>query len=215
VALYRVGPGFPRIVEDDLRPGLGAVRYLIDASACAPFEVAMDRVAAWLRDNPAPFDPTTAQESQHLEFKSAAWKSQNPSIPDKVINESIVKSVAALLNADGGILVIGVEDRTNAVIGIEPDLEHLGVDLDAYENRLTTLLITSLGSAATTNARIEFEPREDRTVCLVTVRASPRPVFADSPVGRDKRNLFWVRMNNTTRELEGQDLVDYIREHWG
>jgi hypothetical protein len=215
VHLYRVGTGFPRIVEDDLRPGLGSVRYLIDASACVPFEVEPERVAAWLKDNGAPFDPVTGQESQHLEFKASAWKSQDPAVPDKVINESIVKSVAALLNSDGGALVIGVEDRTNAVLGIDPDLRHLGVDLDTYENRLTTLFVTALGSAATTRVRLEFKPREGQTVCVVTVRPSPRPVFAHSPVARDKRNRFWVRINNTTRELEGQDLVDYIRDHWG
>lgn len=34
---YRVGPGFPRLVETDLPPGVGAIRYTLAIAACLPF----------------------------------------------------------------------------------------------------------------------------------------------------------------------------------
>ncbi len=38
-SFYRVRTGFPRIVEQDLRPGVGDVRYTLSVAACEPFAV--------------------------------------------------------------------------------------------------------------------------------------------------------------------------------
>lgn len=214
-AYYRVGIGFPRIVEDDLRPGLGAVRYMIDASACAPFEIAQEQVAAWIRDAPVPEDPITSDEGQHLEFKASAWAAQDPNVPPKVINEGIVKTIAGFLNAEGGLLVIGVEDRTRKPVGIGPDLDFLDADLDDYENRLTTMVITAVGAAAAANVRVSFEERDGATTCHLAVRPSASPVFSDSPAKKDRSGIFWARINNSTRELAADELIRYIRTNWG
>lgn len=34
---YRVGPGFPRLIETDLPPGVGGIRYVLAIAACSPF----------------------------------------------------------------------------------------------------------------------------------------------------------------------------------
>lgn len=215
VAYYRVGIGFPRIVEDDLRPGLGAVRYMIDASACSSFEIEPGQVTAWLRDAPVPDDPVISDEGQHLEFKASGWAAQDPNVPSKVINEGIVKTIAGFLNAEGGLLLIGVEDRTRDIVGIKPDLDLLNVDLDDYENRLTTLVIAAVGAAAATNVRVSFEERSGATICHVAVKPSASPVFSDSPAKKDRSGIFWARINNSTRELAADELITYIRTHWG
>lgn len=212
---YRVGTGFPRITEEDLPSGIGAVRYLIDASTCANFEIGADQVAAWIRDAPTPVDPVGADESQYLEFKASAWVAQNPNVPHKVINEGIIKTVAGFLNADGGTLVIGVEDRSREILGVEVDLEALGSDLDDYENRLTTMIAGALGTSAAANARISFEERDGRTICFISVRPCASPVFGDSPAKKDRTGIFWARINNSTRELAAEELITYIRGHWG
>jgi hypothetical protein len=31
----------------------------------------------------------------------------------------------------------------------------------------------------------------------------------------DKREVFWVRMNNSTRQLPEPEVEKYVREHWG
>lgn len=215
MAFYRVGPNFPRVTEDDLPSGVGGVRYMIDASACIPFQVEEEQFISWIREAPEPADPVTSPESQHLEFKRSAWVPENPQVPSKVINEAIVKTAAGFLNADGGMLLIGLEDRSGQIVGIEPDLEHLKADTDGYENQLTTMLINALGEAAASRVRISFEEREGKTLCKLTARPSPRPVFGDSPAKGDKRGIFWARINNSTRELAADELVDYIRGRWG
>jgi hypothetical protein len=46
VRTFRVGPGFPRIIEADVRPGVGDVRYSIGVSDCRSFAVAIEDVQA-------------------------------------------------------------------------------------------------------------------------------------------------------------------------
>jgi hypothetical protein len=46
VRLYQVGPGFPRILEGDLKPGVGDVSYSLMLSACEPFKATLEDALA-------------------------------------------------------------------------------------------------------------------------------------------------------------------------
>jgi hypothetical protein len=46
--LFRVGPGFPRLLERDLPPGVGDVRYTVALAACQEFEVSTAELHAAL-----------------------------------------------------------------------------------------------------------------------------------------------------------------------
>jgi hypothetical protein len=60
-------------------------------------------------------------ESKNVEFKSSLRKSiGNPDVPDKVIEEAILKSISGFVNSDGGHLFIGVNDDKE-IIGLEND----------------------------------------------------------------------------------------------
>jgi len=84
-----------------------------------------------------------------------------------------VKSVAGLMNARGGILLVGVADD-GKVIGIEQDLKMLPrrQDIDEYTNHLTTLLGQAIGAAAVANVHVTFEEVIDQTVCRIAVSPS-------------------------------------------
>ena len=152
-----------------------------------------------------------AGESATVEFKSSLYHSYREGVPEKVISSAAVKTIAAFLNSDGGTLIIGVDDDQN-VVGLEPDLRTKGFDLDRFENALTTLIMTAIDDLAVTRCRTRFETLGDRTVCLVDVERSPRPVYADT----DKtKNVFFVRAGNTTRALETRDVVEYIKDRFG
>ncbi|MCX6359215.1 MAG: PD-(D/E)XK motif protein [Armatimonadetes bacterium] len=43
-SIFRVQPGFPRIVENELRPGVGDVRYAIDVAVCQPYSVTKEEL---------------------------------------------------------------------------------------------------------------------------------------------------------------------------
>ena len=211
---YRVRDGFPRIIERDLLPGLGSVRYAIDASACDPFSIEQTRLEEWIRDAPPEADPVLDEESLFFEKKASVWTATDDRpVSPKELSVATVKTIAALLNSHGGTLAIGVSDRNSEVVGIELDLDALKIDRDAYEVKLATLLVSSLGGPAATRCAIEYQMEGDKTICLVKVAASPRPVWANPPFG--EKGIFWARISNSTKRLDGSDLVQYIRDNWG
>ena len=61
-----------------------------------------------------------AGESQTLEFKSSARWNVRAASPDKKLEHAITKTVCAFLNAEGGTLLIGVDDN-GQVLGLEDD----------------------------------------------------------------------------------------------
>jgi len=150
-------------------------------------------------------------ETFHVEFKATARVAQNPEVPEKVINEGVVKTVAAFMNAGGGTLGIGISDDGD-VLGIQPDLDLKNQDLDGYQNWLISLFINTLGAAATANhVTVRFETVGHEVACLVDVQQSATPIYASTTKGND---VFYVRMGNTTRQLAGPEMVDYISGHW-
>lgn len=150
-------------------------------------------------------------ESLEVEFKSSAFHSFKPEVPEKVITGSIIKTVAAFLNTEGGTLLVGVADDGTA-LGVDSDLKAKHFDLDKYENALHTLLINALGSVPAGRCKIAFESLEDKTVCRIDVTAAAKPTYADSDKGK---GLFFKRQGNTTRQLDTKETVEYISERFG
>ena len=164
---------------------------------------------------PAVDDPIlrliAAGESLRVEFKSSArWDYVKKQV-NKELESVIVKTVAALMNSDGGTLLIGVADN-GKILGLEPDYGTIGKkNADAYENWLTTRLLDSVGRDRTRLLRMEFPNIEGNQVCRVDVARSPRPVFV-----RDAQNVerLYVRAGNSTRELSVSEALDYCHEHF-
>jgi hypothetical protein len=165
---------------------------------------------------PPPSAPPTVseliagQETGVIEFKSSARYSYTAGVPEAVVHEAVIKTVAAFLNSDGGTLAIGVSDDLE-ILGIQPDLDLKKQTIDGYTNWLSTLLVTSLGAPAALNTRIRIETEADKMVCLVDVYPSIKPVYASTHKGT---GLFFARLNNTTRLLTIAEAVDYITSHW-
>jgi len=225
---YKVGPGFPRLTENDLPPGVGSLRYLVDASACGPYTVDTETVTAWFRDPPQVTEPGSQDESHQVEYKETAWTpvgGEEPKNPEhsarleRALKTSVVKTVLAFLNTDGGELVIGVRDSGREVTGIAPDLVSRGrdpEDLDFYERELVTLFSEHIDNRVFNQLRIRFENHETGTTCHIGVRPSPSPRFGTPPAEQNekRRPRFWVRAGNATKELEGEEILGWIAESW-
>ena len=122
-------------------------------------------------------------ESLTVEFKSAVWHSHKPDVPEKVIVGSIVKTLAAFLNSDGGSLVIGVDDDGNA-LGLQPDYDRKKLGADLFENAVTSIAISAFGEVAATRCKMRFAEFGGKTVAIVDVDRSPKPVYADTAKGK-------------------------------
>jgi hypothetical protein len=150
-------------------------------------------------------------ETYHVEFKATARLPLNSDIPEKVINEGVIKTVAAFMNSGGGTLGIGITDDGD-ILGVQPDLDFKKQDLDEYQNWLSSLLTNAIGGAPVSKyIGIRFEAVDDKLVCLVDVKKSSSPIYADTAKGK---GLFYVRVVNTTRILAGPEIPDYTNDHF-
>ena len=156
-------------------------------------------------------------ESDRLEFKSSARWNLHTKARDERIELVIAKAVSGFLNADGGTLLIGVNDDGD-VVGLANDFSVVkSPDPDRFELWLRDFLATTLGQTAAVQPIIDFtQVSVDGTsthVCRVTCPTSPRPVFLRPGKGGAQPEL-WVRIGNSTRQLKVDEAVDYVMHRW-
>jgi len=154
-------------------------------------------------------DLIVSGETQSVEFKQTARYNLHTDQIDKAVEQQIVKTVAGFLNADGGTLLIGVNDE-GRVIGLEVDFRHTGnKGRDGFQNWLVTKLCQELGQPAVASfVDITIEVLEEHEICRVEVHPSNRPVYAGSA------EKFYVRMENSTRSYTTRSALEYIQTRW-
>jgi hypothetical protein len=160
-------------------------------------------------------DFAAAGESQTIEYKSSARWNLRSGAPDKNMEHVIVKTVCAFFNAEGGTLLIGINDQGNAV-GLDNDFRSLGSkgNRDGYELYLRQLLDSNLSIQTAGLLRIRFETFQGRNICVVSVAAAGRPVFAKPAERGTAPSEFWVRIGNASKQFHGDDMVEYQNQHW-
>jgi hypothetical protein len=148
-------------------------------------------------------------ESELIEFKSSARWDYKQTKYNKDLEVVIAKTIAGFLNAAGGILIIGVADD-GTVLGLESEYNTLTArpNRDGYEQFLVGLVSKKLGKVAATAVKLEFSIADGKEVCIMRCEPSQRPVYS----GDDAR--FYVRLGNTTQELNPREAEDYIARHW-
>ncbi len=152
-------------------------------------------------------------ETGQVEFKSSARYNRHSGKRDERLELVVAKTLAALLNAEGGVLLIGVADD-GSVTGIEDDYPLLKRPTpDAFELWLRDLVIKTLGTHAATSIHVEIAAVEGRDVCKVTCARVTRPVFLRTAKGQPAQ--LYARIGNSTRELDVEEALAYCRERWG
>ncbi len=148
------------------------------------------------------------RESMTLEFKSSLrWNLKEDRKDDKHVTHAVLKTIAAFLNTEGGDLLIGVaDDRT--VLGIDHD--RLDND-DKFMLHLAQVVRNGLGALAGTCTDPKTQIAEGKTVCLVSCKRSPEPVYLrwkglEKALGGD----FYVRSGPGTVRLGVTDAHRYV-----
>lgn len=158
-------------------------------------------------------------ESSRVEFKSTARVNLHTGKRDERMELVIAKTVGAFLNADGGTLVIGVDDFGEP-LGLAADFATLKApDADRFELWLRDHLTTSLGQNAAALVEVDFaslstadEAGEEVLACRLGCRPSPRPVYLRP--GRNLAPELWVRTGNSTRQLGVDEATEYVMHRW-
>lgn len=173
-------------------------------------------------------------ENHTTEFKTSSLWSLNYS--PKAINESnskevkqygrlasifiIAKTLSGFLNSDGGTLIIGVKENKNdqpdEIIGIESEFIKLTDPcIDGYRRMILDKIIKpyfpkNIFHHLNYYLQIDFEVINEVTVCRVRASKSDVKVFLKI----NKTDLFFVRIDASTRELHGEDIVNYCTKRF-
>jgi type I restriction enzyme R subunit len=182
-----------RRITDDTAFGAAVKSYLFDQ---------------YLRGHRQAAELIKQGESKTLEFKSTLrWNLVEDRLDEKVVTHSVLKTIAAFLNTEGGDLLIGVADD-RSIVGIEHD----GLDTeDKFMRHLVQVVGNALGPRAATCVDPRAQIVEGKTVCLVTCQRSPEPVrlkwkgMESTPEGD-----FFVRQGPRTERLSSLDAQAYI-----
>jgi hypothetical protein len=148
-------------------------------------------------------------ESATLEFKSTLQWDMVKNEKNKALRKSVLKTVSAFLNSDGGTLVIGVEDD-GAICGLLNDLLTTENSEDKFLNLVNTLIYDSIGPEFAALIKTRLESIEHKKVCVLEIDRSLLPAY----LTLDGHKEFYVRMNNTSRSLDPEETVKYINQNW-
>lgn len=145
-------------------------------------------------------------EGDYVEFKSTLRWNIKAEKKDKNITHAITKTIAAFLNSDGGILLVGVGD----------DGEVLGLDADRFENEdkmllfLTNSIQSQLGSLHLERINFHTETIGDKDVLRIDVQAGNDPCY----LSKEKLDHFYIRTGPSTTDLRLSRVFDYLSKRF-
>ncbi|MBT4947110.1 MAG: hypothetical protein HON27_13200 [Candidatus Marinimicrobia bacterium] len=149
-------------------------------------------------------------ESNFVEFKSTLRYCLRQESPQKYIEFSIMKAVNALLNSEGGTLIVGVDDA-GEVLGLENDLSSFGnKGKDGFLLHFDNMISSYLGKEYAADISGRFEVLEEQDIFVLEVNASNKPVFIE----KDGAKLFFVRHSASSQPYDMSEAFEYINKHW-
>ncbi len=141
-------------------------------------------------------------ESNGVEFKSTLRWNLKTDRSEKVIEKAWLKSLAAFLNSEGGVLLVGVADNGDI----------LGIDADNFDNEDKYLLHVNnriqqhIGLEHAGFIGYQLVPVGIKKVLLIECRPSPLPVFLKI----SKEEEFYIRVGPGSRRLSTSEVVAYV-----
>jgi predicted HTH transcriptional regulator len=141
-------------------------------------------------------------ESDHLEFKSTLRWNLKSDKPDQNIEKSILKTLVAYLNSEGGTLLVGVEDDGN-ILGIESDKF---VNEDKYMLHLNNMIKQHIGLEFAKYIHYRLVPVQDTKVLQIDCNKSNEPVFLSYLEDED----FYIRVGPASRKLSTKKALRFL-----
>lgn len=142
-------------------------------------------------------------ESEKIEFKSTLRTNLYTKEIDKKIELSVLKTINAFLNSNGGTLLIGVNDK-GELLGTEKDRFE---NMDKFNLHLTNLIKEKIGKNNLHLIRIQDILIEGKNVVKVTTEKSKTPVFLRLTSNEEE---FYIRVGPSSIQTRGSELVEYI-----
>jgi nicotinamide riboside kinase len=152
-------------------------------------------------------------ESNRLEFKSSITFDTKHGNYNRERIDDVTKALSALMNTDGGVLVLGVSDNPRVVLGLERDVKKIGNETneDALERCLTEIIVNYLGIVNQKYFHPKFKQIDGKIIAKIDIDPAESEVYCTDTKGKKH---FFVRAQNTSRSLEAMDAIEYSKDHW-
>lgn len=152
------------------------------------------------------------EESYNLEFKSTfSWNLKEEKL-DSEMKHSVLKTIVGFMNANGGILLIGVSDE-HKIVGLEQDYKANwkgnkdGFLLDFRSFIEKQLGITNYNRYIT----LSFLEIEGKEILIVQVEKSLDPIF----IKTNGKKIMFIRLDNKTEPIDDPEEINkYIEDNW-
>ena len=151
------------------------------------------------------YDDQTAKyygsESLHVEFKTSITTPPDNGMRRDVDTQTfnIMRVVCGMLNADGGILYLGVRDN-GVETGLDQDMAYFR-SRDKFDLHVRNHVHDMLGATANNYVDGSWDDGTKHDVYMLKIERCPYLVTLDGKV--------WVRQGTSTRVIEGEDLENY------
>ncbi|HET54054.1 MAG TPA: DUF262 domain-containing protein [Ignavibacteria bacterium] len=149
-------------------------------------------------------------ENESLEIKSTLRFDLKEGSVNKKLEYVVAKTISAFLNAEGGTLIIGVDDDGNT-LGLEKDIQTLTKqNTDGFELHLRQVIKKYLGDYFEKYIKVTFPKVDDKEICLIQISKSGKPIFITS----EGNESFFVRNGNSSIPKNRQEQSEYEKIHW-
>ena len=195
-----------------------------------------DAVLQWLEDvrQASNVESLIAQgEGRGVEFKASLCQPAGtpPQLPEpqlkewskngeKDLHKEVAKTIAAFLNTDGGILLIGVANN-GVIVGIEPDFARCeDQDLDGWQLHFKDVIAQLLGPGIWPHVRVSLTRRPQGVVAAISCKPSSTETWLTDGHEQEKgdrdmpRERFFIRSTSSSERLPASEAARYIRTHW-
>ncbi len=158
------------------------------------------------------FEMISAGENNLVEFKTTLRYDMTIGGVNKKLEHAVLKTLAAFSNAQGGTLIMGVNDDME-IIGLDHDFQTLkNGTKDEFELHLRNLSNHAYGvEFSSNNLDINFPIVEDNEICVVEIKPWNKPLFTEwSDKNGVKSDKFYLRNGNSSPELPTREIASYI-----
>jgi len=142
-------------------------------------------------------------ENEKLEFKSTLRTNLHTGEKDKRVENSVLKTLVAFLNSEGGTLMIGVSDN-GEILGIEKDDFE---NNDKFNRHFTNLVKERIGNEFLPYMDFELCSIDGKYILKVECKKSDKPLF----LKYDSLEEFYIRVGASTIQINGNELIEYIK----
>ncbi|MDB0004500.1 putative DNA binding domain-containing protein [Candidatus Poseidoniaceae archaeon] len=175
------------------------------------------------------------EEGSKLEFKSSLWRNFSKDLPidsqttkNPKLEDSVIKTICAFLNSEGGTLLIGVSDTKSPdgrslITGIEHDYvwcKKNNQNQDGFGQSIENLIRDKLTSSLTPlekHISKSFHSVDGKTICRIDVIPAPTKGYGYAVFAKvstvDEMRLF-IRAGETTTMQSPESQMNYIVGHF-